>query len=73
MYNDVADLSVLGPLVADLRPDVPDSDPELRKLMIGRAAKLERLGRGAPPIPIFKFLGDGSMANGFATISLGVT
>jgi hypothetical protein len=30
--------------VADLRPGIPDSDPELRKLMIGRAAKLERLG-----------------------------
>ena len=30
--------------MADLRPGIPDSDPELRKLMIGRAAKLERLG-----------------------------
>jgi type IV secretory pathway VirD2 relaxase len=30
--------------VADLRPGVPDSDLELRRLMIGRAAKLERLG-----------------------------
>jgi type IV secretory pathway VirD2 relaxase len=33
-----------GAGVADLRPGVPDSDPELRTLMIGRAAKLERLG-----------------------------
>jgi type IV secretory pathway VirD2 relaxase len=28
----------------NLRPDGPDGDPELRRLMIGRAAKLERLG-----------------------------
>jgi type IV secretory pathway VirD2 relaxase len=33
-----------GAGVADLRPGVADSDPELRRLMIGRAAKLERLG-----------------------------
>jgi type IV secretory pathway VirD2 relaxase len=33
-----------GAGVADLRPGVPDSDPELRRLMLGRAAKLERLG-----------------------------
>lgn len=33
-----------GAGVADLRPGVPNSDPELRRLMIGRAAKLERLG-----------------------------
>lgn len=33
-----------GAGVADLRPGAPDSDPELRRLMIGRAAKLERLG-----------------------------
>ena len=33
-----------GADVADLRPGVPDSDPELRRLMVGRAAKLERLG-----------------------------
>ena len=30
--------------VADLRPGAPDEDPELRRLMLGRAAKLERLG-----------------------------
>jgi type IV secretory pathway VirD2 relaxase len=33
-----------GAGVADLRPSVLDSDPELRRLMIGRAAKLARLG-----------------------------
>jgi type IV secretory pathway VirD2 relaxase len=33
-----------GAGVADLRPGVPDSDPELRRLMVGRVAKLERLG-----------------------------
>ena len=30
--------------VADLRPGASDEDPELRRLMLGRAAKLERLG-----------------------------
>ena len=30
--------------VADLRPGATDEDPELRRLMLGRAAKLERLG-----------------------------
>ena len=30
--------------IADLRPGAPDEDPELRRLMLGRAAKLERLG-----------------------------
>jgi type IV secretory pathway VirD2 relaxase len=30
--------------IADLRPGSPDGDPELRQLMVGRAAKLERLG-----------------------------
>lgn len=30
--------------IADLRPGAPDRDPELRRLMLGRAAKLERLG-----------------------------
>lgn len=33
-----------GAGVADLRPGIPHSDPELRRLMIGRAGKLERLG-----------------------------
>jgi len=30
--------------VVDLRPGGPDPDPELRRLLLGRAAKLERLG-----------------------------
>ncbi len=33
-----------GAGVADLRPGAPDEDPDLRRLMLGRAAKLERLG-----------------------------
>ena len=33
-----------GAGVADLRPGSPDEDPELRRLMVGRTAKLERLG-----------------------------
>jgi type IV secretory pathway VirD2 relaxase len=33
-----------GAGIANLRPGGPDHDPELRRLMIGRAAKLERLG-----------------------------
>ena len=33
-----------GAGIANLRPGGPDNDPELRRLMIGRAAKLERLG-----------------------------
>jgi type IV secretory pathway VirD2 relaxase len=30
--------------VADLRPGSPEEDPELRRLMVGRTAKLEKLG-----------------------------
>ena len=33
-----------GAETADLRPGAPDLDPELRRFMLGRAAKLERLG-----------------------------
>jgi type IV secretory pathway VirD2 relaxase len=33
-----------GAGIADLRPGAPGEDPELRRLMIGRATKLERLG-----------------------------
>jgi type IV secretory pathway VirD2 relaxase len=40
-----------GAGVADLRPGVPDSDPELRRLMTGRAAKLERLGLAEQVVP----------------------
>jgi len=30
--------------IADLRPGAPEEDPELRRLMVGRTAKLKRLG-----------------------------
>jgi type IV secretory pathway VirD2 relaxase len=33
-----------GAGIADLRPGAPEQDPELRRLLLGRAAKLERLG-----------------------------
>ena len=33
-----------GAGIADLRPGAPDFDPELRRLLLGRADKLERLG-----------------------------
>lgn len=33
-----------GAAIADLRPGALDRDPELRRLLLGRAAKLERLG-----------------------------
>jgi type IV secretory pathway VirD2 relaxase len=38
------DLSDEGGGIADLRPGGTGEDPELRRLMLGRAAKLERLG-----------------------------
>ncbi len=37
--------------IADLRPGAPDGDPELRRLLLGRAAKLERLGLAEPVTP----------------------
>ena len=37
--------------IADLRPGAPNEDPELRRLMLGRAAKLERLGLAEPAGP----------------------
>jgi type IV secretory pathway VirD2 relaxase len=40
-----------GAGIANLRPGGPDSDPELRRLMIGRVAKLERLGLAEPVEP----------------------
>ena len=40
-----------GAGIADLRPGTTDSDPELRRLMIGRAAKLERLGLAEQVMP----------------------
>ena len=38
------DISDEGGGIADLRPGDANEDPELRRLMLGRAAKLERLG-----------------------------
>ena len=52
--RDIADQ---GAGIADLRPGAPDRDPELSRLMIGRAAKLERLGlaeRVAPACFVLK-------------------
>ena len=37
--------------VADLRPDATGPDPELRRLMVGRAMKLERMGLADPAGP----------------------
>ncbi len=42
--RSLRDISDEGGGVADLRPCSAGEDPELRRLMIGRAAKLERLG-----------------------------
>jgi type IV secretory pathway VirD2 relaxase len=42
--RSLRDISDEGGGVADLRPGGVGEDPELRRLMIGRAAKLERLG-----------------------------
>ena len=42
--RSLRDISDEGGGVADLRPGGGDEDPELRRLMLGRAAKLERLG-----------------------------
>ena len=42
--RSLRDISDVGGGVADLRPGGASEDPELRRLMLGRAAKLERLG-----------------------------
>jgi type IV secretory pathway VirD2 relaxase len=42
--RSLRDISDKGGGLADLRPGGASEDPELRRLMIGRAAKLERLG-----------------------------
>ena len=42
--RSLRDISDEGGGVADLRPGSVGEDPELRRLMLGRAAKLERLG-----------------------------
>jgi type IV secretory pathway VirD2 relaxase len=45
------DISDDGGGVADLRPGPNADDPELRRLLLGRAAKLERLGLAEPVGP----------------------
>jgi type IV secretory pathway VirD2 relaxase len=45
------DISDEGGGVADLRPGTDAEDPELRRLLLGRAAKLERLGLAEPVGP----------------------
>ncbi|HEX4077414.1 MAG TPA: DUF3363 domain-containing protein [Rhizomicrobium sp.] len=50
-------LSDEGAGIVDLRPGAEAEDPELRRLFLGRAAKLERLGLAEPAAPacwIFK-------------------
>ena len=42
--RSLRDISDEGGGIADLRPGSVGEDPELRRLMLGRAAKLERLG-----------------------------
>ena len=42
--RSLRDISDEGGGIADLRPGRRGEDPELRRLMVGRAAKLERLG-----------------------------
>jgi type IV secretory pathway VirD2 relaxase len=42
--RSLRDISDEGGGIADLRPGGADEDPELRRLIVGRAAKLERLG-----------------------------
>ena len=45
------DISDQGGGVADLRPGADAEDPELRRLLLGRAAKLEHLGLAEPVGP----------------------
>ena len=42
------DMADEGGGIVDLRPGGPGEDPELRRLLLGRAAKLERLGLAEP-------------------------
>ena len=42
--RSLRDMADEGGGVADLRPGGADEDPELRRLLVGRAARLERLG-----------------------------
>ena len=46
--RSLRDMADEGGGVIDLRPGGPGEDPELRRLLLGRAAKLERLGLAEP-------------------------
>ena len=46
--RSLRDMADEGGGVVDLRPGGPGEDPELRRLLLGRAAKLERLGLAEP-------------------------
>ena len=46
--RSLRDMADEGGGIIDLRPGGPGEDPELRRLMLGRAAKLERLGLAEP-------------------------
>jgi type IV secretory pathway VirD2 relaxase len=46
--RSLRDISDEGGGITDLRPGDAKEDPELRRLMLGRAAKLERLGLAEP-------------------------
>ena len=48
--RSLRDISDEGGGIADLRPGGAGEDPELRRLMLGRAAKLERLGLADCPL-----------------------
>jgi type IV secretory pathway VirD2 relaxase len=49
-----------GAGLADLRPGASSEDPQLRRLLLGRAAKLERLGLAEPVAPACWTLKPGS-------------
>jgi type IV secretory pathway VirD2 relaxase len=51
LYRALRDISDECGGVADLRPGPNAEDPELRRLLLGRAAKLERLGLADPVGP----------------------
>ena len=46
--RSLRDMADEGGGIIDLRPGGPGEDPELRRLLLGRAAKLERLGLAEP-------------------------
>jgi type IV secretory pathway VirD2 relaxase len=46
--RSLRDIADEGAGIVDLRPGGPSEDPELRRLLLGRAGKLERLGLAEP-------------------------